>query len=408
MPTFIYTAKKDPKETTQGIVVAEDQKKAIEKVISLGLSPISIEPLTSSAEQKKAARRFSLFPGRRLVASDLDIFTSQLKSLINAKVDLLKSLNMIYAQADRSVLKDLVLEMHTEVKNGLAFSDALARHRNFFPSYYINLVKIGEASGRLDSILEEIDGFLSKDREFKMHIKTAMAYPILMLSVGTIVIFILFSYVIPKLTAIFADFDYELPIPTQIMLGISNFLSIWWWVIIVFLLGLAGLIYKMSKTASGRFRLDWFKLHIPVVSDLIFKESLARFCRTLSLLIRSGLPVLQAVQASIITFENAVQLKKLEIISKEVVGGAPLASAMKKVALFPVLLIQMVAVGEEGGRLEGMLDEAANIYTQQTNMKIKIITALLEPVVILILGLILGGIVLAMLLPIFQLNLVVR
>lgn len=408
MPTYTYLAKKNLNETVEGIIVADSQDNAVDKLIEMGLAPVKVAPLMTETSRSSQTETVSFLTNRRLTRKDLSIFTSQLKSLMKARVDLLKSLSILYSQADKERLKALVLDLHSTVKNGATFSQALERHNDFFPSIYINLIKSGEASGRLDDVLEELDSFLSKDEEFKMHVRSAMAYPILMVVVGLCVIFVLFSYVIPKLSAIFSDFDYQLPLPTQIMLNVSHFFKTSWWMILAGIGALAGILAQMSSNPSGRASLDWFKLHIPVVRSLILKTSISRFCRTLSLLIRSGLPVFQALSISIPTLENAVYIRELEVVKKEVLEGVSLASSMKKVPFFPSFLVQMVSVGEEGGKLDGVLNEIANIYSQETDAKLKVITSLLEPVIILVLGLILGGIVLAMLLPIFQINMLVK
>ncbi|HAJ56318.1 MAG TPA: hypothetical protein DCL35_00950 [Candidatus Omnitrophica bacterium] len=406
MPTYTYLAKKNLNESVEGIIVADSQDNAIDKLIEMGLSPVKVEPLVSETRRAAGPARALSFSG--LSRRDLNVFTSQLKSLLRARVDLLKSLSILYGQADKERLKNLIIDLHSRVKNGATFSDALSQHKDFFPSLYINLIKTGEASGRLDEVLEELDNFLGKEDEFRMHVRAAMAYPVLMVSVGVCVIFVLFSYVIPKLSSIFSDFEYELPMPTRVMLGVSDFFKTSWWAILLAIVVFAAVIAQMSKSQAGRAKLDWLKLHIPVVGDLSLKQSLARFCMTLSLLIRSGLPVFQALQVAIPTLENAVFIKDLEIVRKEVLEGSSLAGSMKKVTFFPPFLVQMMSVGEEGGKLEGVLNEVANIYTQETDAKLKIVTSLLEPVIILVLGLILGGIVLAMLLPIFQINLLIK
>lgn len=241
-----------------------------------------------------------------------------------------------------------------------------------------------------------------------MHLKTAMAYPTLMIIVGVVVIFVLFSYVIPRLSSIFADFDYQLPLPTRIMLAVSDFFKAYWGVLVGFL-GAGGVtLVQMNRFPAGRARLDWLKLHIPIWADLSLKQSLARFCRTLSLLIRSGLPAFQALGASIPTLENAVFVREMEVVKKDVLEGASMASSMKKVSFLPPFMVQMVSVGEEGGKLDGVLSEVANIYTQEVDAKLKVVTSLLEPMIILVLGLILGAVVMAMLLPIFQINLLIK
>jgi type II secretory pathway component PulF len=408
MPTYTYFAKKNLNETVEGIIVADSQDNAVDKLIEMGLSPVKVEVLASEDRRAKGAGPGRILSFSGLNRRDLNVFTSQLKSLLRARVDLLKSLSILYAQSDKEKLKVIVLDLHSRVKNGATFSDALSQHAYFFPNLYINLIKSGEASGRLDDVLAELDNFLSKEEEFKMHVRTAMAYPILMVSVGVCVIFVLFSYVIPKLSSIFADFEYELPLPTRVMLSVSDFFKSYWWGILLAVFAFIGIIVRMSGSPGGKAKLDWVKLHIPIVGDLSLKQSLARFCMTLSLLIRSGLPVFQALKVAIPTLENAVFIKDLEVVRKEVMEGSTLAGSMKKVAFFPPFLVQMMFVGEEGGKLEGVLTEVANIYTQETDAKLKVVTSLLEPMIILVLGLILGGIVLAMLLPIFQINLLIK
>ncbi len=408
MPTYTYLAKKNLKETVEGILVADSQEHAVDKLIEMGLSPVRVEPLMQAAAAGKPVSGGTFFLGGGLTQKDLQMFTSQLKSLMKARVDLLRSLSILYGQADKPKLKNLILDLHNTIKNGESFSSALAKYPNFFSGLYVNLIKIGEASGRLDDVLTELDGFLTRDQEFKMHLKTAMAYPTLMICVGVCAVFVLLSYVIPKLSAIFADFDYALPLPTQIMLAISAFFQSWWWAILL-AMGFAAVIpAQMSRTAGGRSRLDWIKLHIPVWSGLILKQAMARFCRTLSLLIRSGLPAFQSLQVAIPTLENSVLTRELDVVKKDVLEGTSMASSMKKVSFFPSFLVQMISVGEEGGKLEGVLNEVANIYTDEIDARLKVITSLLEPVIILVLGVILGGIVMAMLLPILQINLLIK
>lgn len=408
MPTYSYIAKKNLNETVEGIIVADTQESVIDRLIELGLTPVRVDMMQEPSQQAQPLSRGSFFSGGGLKRKDLTIFTNQLKSLMKAKVDLLKSLSILYGQAEKEKLKALVLDIHSRIKNGATFSNALVEHSYFFPNIYINLIRIGEASGRLDEVLEELDQFLAKEEEFKMHVKTAMAYPTLMMVVGVGVLFVLFTYVIPKLSSIFVDFDYALPLPTQIMLNISSFFTAYWWAI----LGGIGVVFfvilGMTKSESGRARLDWLKIHIPVFGALSLKQSLSRFCRTLALLIRSGLPIFKALEVAIPTLENAVFVKDLEVVRHEVMEGSSLTNSMKKVAFFPSFLVQMISVGEEGGKLEGVLNEVANIYTQETDARLKVITSLLEPVIILVLGLILGGIVMAMLLPIFQINLLIK
>jgi general secretion pathway protein F len=412
MPTYTYLAKKNLNETVEGILVADNEGNAVDKLIEMGLSPVRVAPLVGSSAPipgaKPAGAASTFMSGRSLNVRDLNVFTSQLKSLVRARVDLLKVLSILYGQADKEKLKALIFDLHATIKNGATFSEALTKHPKFFPSIYVNLVKTGEASGRLDEVLDELDQFLAKDEEFRMHLRTAMAYPTLMIIVGVVVVFVLLSYVIPKLSAIFMDFDYKLPMPTQIMLAISGFFKVYWWLVLGAIAGVGGIFARMNSTPAGRAKLDWLKLKVPVVAGLALKQSLSRFCRTLALLIRSGLPAFQALGVSIPTMENAVFVREMEVVKKDVLEGSSMASSMKKVSFLPAFFIQMVSVGEEGGKLDGVLTEVANIYTQEIDAKLKVVTSLMEPLIILFLGVVLGGIVMAMLLPIFQINLLIK
>jgi len=409
MRTYTYVAKKNLNETVEGMIVADNEDNAVDKLIEMGLSPVKVVPLVEGAQQGPGPAAGASFMSRRgLNVRDLTIFTNQLKSLVKARVDLLKALSILFGQTEKVKLKKLITDIHTDVKNGATFSEALSKYPNFFPVIYVNLIRIGEASGRLDEVLEELDHFLAKDEEFRMHLKTAMAYPTLMIIVGVAVIFVLFSYVIPKLSSIFTDFDYALPLPTQIMLSISDFFKSYWWALAAAIgAGIVTLV-QMNKSGGGRAKLDWLKLHIPIWAGLSLKQSLSRFCRTLSLLIRSGLPAFQALGVAIPTLENTVFVHQMEGVKKDVLEGSSMASSMKKIAFLPPFLVQMVSVGEEGGKLDGVLNEVANIYTQEVDAKLKVITSLLEPMIILVLGVLLGGVVMAMLLPIFQINLLIK
>ena len=407
MPTFKYKAKKNLNETVEGTIVSESQDMAMDKLSQMGLSPIRLVAVDEPTAEKPRERKIRM-RGGRLKQKDLTIFTNQLKSLMRARVDLLRALNIVYSQTDKQAVQVLVSDLHATIKRGETFSQALARHKDFFPSLYVDLIRTGEASGRLDEVLEELAGFLGQEEEFKSHVKTAMAYPILMISVGVCVIFVLFAYVIPKLAGIFSDFDAKLPLPTEIMMSISGFFQSWWWTIILGLGVFVGVLVNMKKSEAGKRRLDWIKLRIPIFSKLILKQSLARFCTTLSLLIRSGLPAFQALGIAIPTMGNIFYVERLQNVKKDVSEGVSLANSMKTIPFFPPFLIQMISVGEEGGRLEGVLKEVAAVYEEEVEAQLKVITSLLEPVIILVLGLVLGAIVLAMLLPIFQINTLIK
>lgn len=404
MPTFNYKAKKGPDRSETGTIEAEDRDQAIAKLIQNGLMPVEV---TVQDRPIAGARlKFGLKLKRRLGLKELNIFTQQLRTLIKSRVELLSSLRILYEQSDNESLKNIILDLYNTIKDGKTFSAALSKHSDFFPLLYINIIRSGEASGRLDEALGEMSNFLEREQDLRIKIRAALAYPVLMIIVGLVTIFVLFSFVIPRLVGIFEDFQAALPLPTRILLSISSFFQHAWFFIIIFIV--AAVFILRRQDLKGRLGLDWLKLNLPLLGNLNRKQAIGRFSRTLGLLLHSGTPLFQSLQIAIPTLENNILIKQLELVPKDVMAGGTLSESMKKVSYLEPFLIQMIKVGEQGGRLEGVLNEVADSFNREAEASIKIITSLIEPLVILFLGLILGGIVMAMLLPIFQINMLIR
>ena len=404
MPNFYYQAKKGPDRTEKGVIEAENQEQAITKLIQSGLVPVEVRLKAEPASKGKPYYRLRL--KRRLGLKELNIFTQQLRTLIRSKVELLSSLKILYEQTDNETLKKIILDLQNTVKDGSTFSTALNKYPDFFPSLFVNIIRSGEASGRLDEAFGQLADFLEKEQDMRMKIRSALAYPVLMILVGAATIFVLFSFVIPRLVVIFEDFQAVLPLPTRILLKISSAFKQAWFLMVIFFAG--AIFFFRAKASKEHGAIDWFKLHLPLLGNLNRKTAIARFSRTLGLLLHSGIPVFQALQIAIPTLENRIFIRQLESVPKDVMAGSTLSSSMKKVSYFDPFLIQMITVGEEGGILEEVLTEVADSFTRETEAIIKVITSLIEPLVILFLGLILGGIVMAMLLPIFQINMLIR
>lgn len=403
MAKFIYKAKRGLKETVSGVIEAENRDMAVTVLNEKGLMPISVEIQAASQTPRLTAP----FRFKKLGLKELNIFTQQLRTLIRSKVELLSSLGILYKQTDNPHLKQTILDLHNIVKDGKTFSEALSKYTQFFPALYVNIIRSGETSGRLDEALSQLSEFLEKEQDLRMKIRTALAYPVLMLIVGIATIFVLFSFVIPRILSIFADFQSVLPLPTRILLKVSSFMHQgWFWII-----GLVILIvffFRRQKVSSKNRSIDLLKVHLPILGELTRKQAIARFSRTLALLLHSGTPVFQSLSIAIPTLENKIFIQQLEVVHKEVLGGLTLSKSLEKVAFIPPFIIQMISVGEEGGRLEEVLTEIASTYAQESETILKIVTSLIEPLVILCLGLVLGLIIMAMLLPIFQINMLIR
>jgi len=405
MPTFVYKAKKGLQESVSGVIEAENRDTAVARLNESGLIPISVE--LQAQKQVPVRLSVTVLRFKKLGLKELNIFTQQLKTLIRSKVELLFSLSILYKQADKPTLKQIILDLHNTVKDGKTFSESLSKHPEFFPLLYVNIIKSGETSGRLDEALAQLSEFLEKEQDLKMKIRTALAYPLVMVIVGIATIFVLFSFVIPRLMGIFADFSAVLPLPTRILLKISNFMHQGWYWILGFIILMSFFMHRHRRSSQNR-GLDLLKMHLPILGELIRKQAIARFSRTLALLLHSGVPVLQSLSIAIPTLENKIFIQQLEAVHKEVLAGSTLAKSLEKVAFIPPFIIQMITVGEEGGRLQEVLTEIAYSYTQESESILKIITSLIEPLVILCLGSVLGLIIMAMLLPIFQINMLIR
>jgi type II secretory pathway component PulF len=404
MPIFVYKAKKGPQETIEGEIEAENRDTAVLRLSDSGLVPVSIElKVTKSKEVKRRAR---LVVPRKLGLKELNVLTQQLRTLIRARVELLASLSILHKQADNPALKEIILDLRNTVKDGKTFSEGLSKYPKFFPSLYVNIIKAGETSGRLDESLSELSEFLEKEQDFRIKVRSALAYPMLMIIVGIGTIFVLFSFIIPRLLGIFSDFQGTLPLPTRILLAASNFMHRFW----VFILAIVILIilyFQKQRTSKGA-GLDAIKIRLPILGELTRKQSITRFCHTLSLLLHSGIPVFQSLSIAIPTLENKIYIKQLEDVHKDVLAGSTLADSFRKTTFIPPFIIQMITVGEEGGRLEEVLNEIVSSYTRETDTILKIITSLIEPLVILSLGIILGLIIIAILLPVFQINMLIK
>ena len=407
MPKFIYKAKRGLKETLEGVIGAENREAAVARLSADGLTPISVELQVGVKGGAQPIKPVSVFSFRKLGLKELNIFTQQLKTLVRSKVELLSSLGILFRQADNPALKEIIYNLQNTVKDGQTFSEGMSKYPGFFPLLYVNIIKAGEASGRLDESLSQLSDFLEKEQDLKMKVSTALAYPLLMVLVGLGTVFVLFSFVIPRLIGIFEDFQAVLPLPTRILLKISYIMQHGWFLIIGFLI-LAFFVVRRQNIASKNYLWDALKIKLPLLGELTRKQAISRFAHTLALLLRSGTPALQSLKIAIPTLENSIYIKQMEPIHKKVLAGASLSESLAEVEFIPAFIIQMITVGEKGGRLEDVLNEIYSAYTLETDAILKIITSLIEPLVILCLGLVLGLIILAMLLPIFQINMLIK
>ncbi len=407
MAIYKYSAKKDPLNTVEGRIEAASEKEAVEKISLLGYTPIEIE-------QESQARELSighlLKTALRLRSREITIFSRQLASLLKSGVPILKSLDIISEQSENHSFKGILRDIYKQIEDGATFSSVLAQYPAIFSPLYIAMIRAGEDSGALPEVLLKIADYRAKQEDMVSRMRMAMAYPILMACVGIGTVIFMLSFVMPRLMGLYKDMQQTLPLPTKILLSISRGLQQWWvWIYLFLILFFILLIInRYLRTKAGRIAFSLFQLHIPVIGTLVLKAELARFSRTLELLLRSGIPIIKAITITIPVLGNELIKNQFYTSFKDLEQGGSLGRSLKNSKLIPLFMSNLIIVGEESGKLDQALTELAGSYERDTDEAIRIMGSLLEPLMILGMGLIVGFIVVAMLLPIFEINVMVR
>ena len=420
MPTFIYKAKRGPEKLETGEVVALNQDEALVKIEAMGLSPINILEKESAAGAAKvpprarggsrgetpAARVSVLSSGfARIGSKHIDAFTWQLASLVKASVPMLKALALISQQTENRALKAVVDDLYNQVKNGRTLSDGMRKYPHLFNNLYLSMIKSGEQGGVLHEVLYKIAEYREKEQVVLRKIQAALAYPAVMVVVGAGTVFIMLTFFMPKFIGIFKTMKQTLPVPTRVLIGISSFMSAnWLWVLIalVFVLVVFG---RVRPSSRKKFLFDLVKLHIPFINRFVRNAEIAKLARTLGLLLKSGLSIHDSLSLATDTLDNDALRNQLRRVSEDIVQqGATLSSSLARVKVFPTFALNMIAVGEESGKLEESLSGIANTYEKEVEQTISVMTSLLEPLLILVIGGVVGFIVFALLLPIFNIG----
>ena len=393
MPVFSYRATTLEGTTIEGVIDATDEKSAIDRLKKSGVIPLQV-----ASPREGIKKRFSL----RSSKTDLLTFTTELSALLNAGLPLDRSLNILSEISESKEMKNVIQSVLKSIREGSSFSDALQKHPKIFTRLYINMVRAGEAGGVLDVVLDKLNEFLESSKALKDHVLSVMIYPIILLITGGASIIVLLTFVLPKFSVMFAELGGSLPLPTKILLTFSNALRSYWWIVLSALI-LCWIIFKSYiKSQTGRYNWDNFKLKL--LGEIIKKLETARFCRTLGTLLKSGVPLLQALNNSKDVISNQVIASSIDAVSKGAKEGKGIAAPLSGSKIFPPLALSMITVGEETGQLDTMLMKVANTYEKSLNMTIKRFVTLLEPVMILTMGLIIGFIVVSMLLAIFSIT----
>lgn len=408
MPVYEYTALDGAGKNVHGIIDADSAVAARKKLRGSGIFPVQVKMTSSRPKDvpSSSVTISSIF--QRVKAAELSATTRQLSILLGAGVTLVASLDAMIAQITNPLLKKIMAQVKESVNEGKSLAFSLSQHPKLFSQIYINMVRAGEASGSLDVVLDRLAEFSEHQDALRGRFKAALAYPVFMFFIGSIILFFLVTFIVPNITKIFSDMHQTLPLPSLVLIGVSNFLKSFWWLVLLVLGGCAILIKKLIKTPRGNHIWDEIKLRTPVIGAIYMKMAMARFGRTLGSLLQSGVPPLPALQIVRNIVNNTLIAEVIDNAMEEIEAGASLATSLAQSRWFPPIVIQMISVGEQSGELENMLDKVAEVYERETESKIMAMTSMLEPVMILVMGVVVGFIVISILLPIFEMNQMIR
>jgi len=404
MPSYAYKAKTAAGLVMEGLIDADEQRTAVEKLrgqkmVVLEIAEKAVPPL----DQFKAMIGWKKTK-KDIPSKDLSLFSRQLSTLVGAGVPIVQSLGILESQAENPDFKEVLAAVKLDIEAGLSISDALKKHPNAFPDLYCSMVKAGELGGILDTILERLTAYLESSEELKAKVKGAMMYPAIVLSICTIVTIFLMIFVIPTFKAIFGGFGKALPLPTQVLIDISDVMKAKWYVIVAAPFIGWKVFNRFYATPYGHRWVDAQSLKAPIFGPILKKVAVARFTRTLGTLIKSGVPIMQALETVAATAGNVIISEAVNLTRESIREGGHLSDPLKKSGIFPNMVTSMISVGEETGALDIMLTKIADFYDSEVDTAVKGLTSLIEPIVIVVMGLIIGTIVIAMFMPMFELG----
>lgn len=400
MPTFIYKAKDKSGKIVEGSIIADESDVIVDRLDKMGCFPILIK---EEGEVKESVER--LFSFQRISKKEVIVWTRQLADLLEGGLSLNQALHL---QVQNSQFKGIIKQISKDVAEGVKFSQALTKYPEIFPSSLVSMVKAGEVGGKMSEVLDKACEYLERIDELKTKVTTALTYPAFLVSVGIITITFLMIFVIPKLVTMFQDLGQNLPLPTLILIASSNFIFKYWWLIIAGLVIVIFGINRMFSIDKGRLLVDRFVLSLPLLGEIVKKVEFSKWTLNLGTLLTNGVPIMEALKVTNSGSRNLIIRSEFDRIYKEVDEGKRIAEAVSNKENFSRIMVSMLAVAEEGGFLEKALLKIASNCEKELDRIFKVLTSLLEPVVILGMGIVVGFIVIAMLLPVFRMNILVE
>lgn len=396
--TYTYKVRDRAGKVLTGAIEAENMMAVASKLRSMNYIVLDI------SEKREAAGLGGIsLMKKRIKVKDITVFARQFATMINAGVSITKALSILADQVENPSLSAVISQLQKDVEGGLSLSEALTKHPQVFPPIFVNMTRAGEAGGVLDTSLLRIADHFEKDQELRGRIKSALSYPIAVISLATVLVFVMITFVVPMFVGMFEQMGGTLPLPTRILLAVSGIIRGPGGLIILAVIG--GLIFGLraaKRTEQGQLIIDQFKLRLPILGTLVQKMSLAKFTRTFATLISSGVPILQAMDIVADTAENAVVAASVREARASIKEGETISKPLSQSRVFPPMVVQMIAIGEETGSLDAMLNKIADFYDAEVSSTVDSLTSILEPVLMLFLGISVGGIVIALYMPMFS------
>ncbi len=414
MPTFTYKARDSKGALIQGAMEADGRQVVVSRLQAMGLFPVAIDGSGAGRSRASAASRKTGVLGRiesmraagsqRIRTSDMASFNRQLADLLSAGVALVKALSILVTQTPNLRLREVLGEINSDVQGGDTFATALSKHKKVFSPLYVAMVRAGETGGMLDNVLQRLADFSEQEETLKGKVKSALAYPVVMIVAGAGAIAVMMTVVVPKIVKIFAELNQALPLPTQMLISSTDFLARRWWLLLLVGVVVGGAVWRFLQSDEGRRLWHRTQLRLPLFGPIIQKREVARFSRTLGALLHNGVPILSALDIVREVAMNVLVKDEVDTISENVTQGAGVARALKSSRIFPPTVVNMINVGEETGRLDAVLGKVADSYETEVDRSVKTLTSLIEPIIIMVMALVVGFIVISMLLPIFTLD----
>ncbi|HEB13269.1 MAG TPA: type II secretion system F family protein [Actinobacteria bacterium] len=396
--SYAYKVKDRTGQVANGVIEGDSISTVVAKLRQMGYTVINVN--------EKAAGKTGVsieFFKKKVKNKDITVFSRQFATMISSGLSLTKSLNILSEQTENPTLAEVLLRLQKDVEAGQSLSEALAAHPNVFNSLFINMVKAGETGGVLDEVLLRVAEHFEKDAALKSKIKSAMAYPMIMFIMSMLIVFAMITFIVPVFVNMFDNLGGDLPLPTKILVFLSDSIRSFWYVLVGAVMAIRYAIKNYRKTPQGKLFFDTMKLKLPVFGVLNTKMAVARFTRTFGTLVSSGVPILQGLDIVSETANSEVVSRAVKEARISIKEGETIAKPLGKSAVFPPMVVQMIAVGEETGALDEMLTKIADFYDQEVTAMVEGLTSLIEPLMIGVMGLVIGGIIISLYLPMFKL-----